>query len=287
MAQFPSSIISFSTKVNGQIIDASHIDDLQNEVTALETKVGADGSADATSLDYIIKNAGSNGGGHVQTANKGGTGQTSYTKGDLLVASSSSVIGKLSAGVDNQVLQADSSQTTGLKWSNVIASKVNISILPTSYSNGASSVANVLFASSILGSVLGTNNAIRFTGTIDKLTLDGNKSNTFNLQYGNQSVASFQVSGGAGSIVGATGTISGMIIGNGASNDQKGYMSLQVGNPNGDVEYHQQVALRYGIGSSSVNSSANQNLIITTQTNWTNGTITSVLGTIFVVEKIV
>lgn len=114
--QFPSSIISFSTKVNGQVIDANDVNSPQAEITALETKVGADSSADTTSLDYKISNALSDGGGHVQTANKGGTGQTSYTKGDLLVASSSSVLGKLSVGNDGLSLVADSSQTTGVNW---------------------------------------------------------------------------------------------------------------------------------------------------------------------------
>lgn len=136
MAIFPSSIISFSTKVNGQVIDASDINLPQNEITALETKVGIDNSADTTSLDYLIKNSASSGGGHVQTANKGGTGQTSYNKGDILVASSGSVLGKLSVGADLQVLTADSSQTSGVKWSGV-ALPVNIQNQTYNYGVGS------------------------------------------------------------------------------------------------------------------------------------------------------
>jgi len=36
MAVYPGGVISFTTKTNGQTIDASHIDDLQAEVTAIE-----------------------------------------------------------------------------------------------------------------------------------------------------------------------------------------------------------------------------------------------------------
>lgn len=85
-------------------------------IEALQAKVGVDNSAVTTSLDYIVKNPSSDGGGHVQTAAKGGTGQTTYTKGDLLVARNSTTLDKLAVGSDNQVLTADSSQTDGVKW---------------------------------------------------------------------------------------------------------------------------------------------------------------------------
>jgi hypothetical protein len=37
MASFPDSVKSFSTRSNGQVIDASHVNDLQDEVAAVET----------------------------------------------------------------------------------------------------------------------------------------------------------------------------------------------------------------------------------------------------------
>jgi len=73
-------------------------------------------SSTAGTLIYDIRAAASNGGGHVQTANKGGTGQTSYTKGDTLVASSSSVLSKLAVGNDGDIFTADSSVAAGVKW---------------------------------------------------------------------------------------------------------------------------------------------------------------------------
>lgn len=114
MSTFPSSIISFTTHVDGQVIEASDINTPNTEIVALETKVGVDNSSVVTSLDYIAKNAASNGGGHVQTANTGGTGQTMYNKGDLLIGQSSSVLAKQSAGPNGYAVIYDSTQANGL-----------------------------------------------------------------------------------------------------------------------------------------------------------------------------
>lgn len=52
----------------------------------------------------------------VLIAANGGTGQSSYTKGDLLAASAATTLSKLAVGANNARLAADSAQATGLAW---------------------------------------------------------------------------------------------------------------------------------------------------------------------------
>lgn len=80
-ASYPTSVVSFSSKVNGETIEASTINTLQNEVVAIETDLEA-------GLPAV----------------RGGTGQTLYTTGDLLYASSASALGKLTAAATGKVL---------------------------------------------------------------------------------------------------------------------------------------------------------------------------------------
>lgn len=68
----------------------------------------------------------------IASASQGGTGQSSYTKGDILAAQSSSVLNKLAVGTDGQFLVADSAATNGIKWSN-IASNGNFQSKTTTY----------------------------------------------------------------------------------------------------------------------------------------------------------
>lgn len=61
----------------------------------------------------------SNGGSGVTTpvsAANGGTGQSTYTKGDLLAAPGGATLNKLAVGTDAFVLTADAASTNGVKW---------------------------------------------------------------------------------------------------------------------------------------------------------------------------
>lgn len=79
----------------------------------INAPVGA-GSTTITTLGTITTG---NWSGSTIAVNKGGTNLTSYTKGDLMVASASTTLNKLAVGTDGQILTADSTQTTGTKWS--------------------------------------------------------------------------------------------------------------------------------------------------------------------------
>ncbi len=116
---YPSVITTFTNPAPTDRLNSpshSSIESAQNNaLTAVQTFVGTTSSSLGT-LIYDIRSSNSDGGGHVQTAVKGGTGQTIYTKGDLLVGQSSSVLAKLAIGLDNTVLTADSTQGSGMVW---------------------------------------------------------------------------------------------------------------------------------------------------------------------------
>jgi len=86
--QFPvTAIDSFSTKSSGDTISESHVNDLQDAVMALETKVGIDSSAVSTTLDYLVKNFISSGRKVWVYADAAPTGWTVYsTAADCVIA---------------------------------------------------------------------------------------------------------------------------------------------------------------------------------------------------------
>lgn len=136
MANYPSVITALTNPLATQKLNApshSGIETAQNtDITAIETFIGVEGNSSTVgTLIYDIRSPASNGGGHVQVANKGGTGQTTFTKGDILVAQSSSVLSKLAVGTDAYVLVSDSTQQTGVKWtagSSVLSGLVSTSL---------------------------------------------------------------------------------------------------------------------------------------------------------------
>ena len=70
-------------------------------------------------------------------ATRGGTGNTTYTKGDLLAATGSTALAKLGVGSDGQILRANSGTATGLEWgTDYIGTVTNVT------GTGAISVAN-------------------------------------------------------------------------------------------------------------------------------------------------
>lgn len=119
MSTFPSVLSSYTDpQATDRLNNPSHsgIEQAQNDgLEKVEAFIGTLSSVQGT-LMYDIRGAASDGGGHVQSAAKGGTGQTVFTKGDLLVGQSAAVLSKLAIGADTTALLADSSQSTGVRW---------------------------------------------------------------------------------------------------------------------------------------------------------------------------
>lgn len=141
---YPSVISTLATpQPTDRLNSPSHSTLHQNENSAIleiQRFVGLEGPASTVgTLDYDVRSPDSNGGGHVQTANKGGTGQTSFTKGDLLAGQSTSVLSKLAVGTDGQFLVADSSAAAGVKWGIGLAPIVRVYQTSSVTSSGISS----------------------------------------------------------------------------------------------------------------------------------------------------
>lgn len=160
---FPSVFSSFPQPTASSPLNAPSHSALHNQVSSaigqLEAVVGLTGSSSVLgTIEGDLRSPASGGGGHVQTAVLGGTGQTTYNKGDILVAQSASVLARVTVGTDGQVLQANSSVVSGVNWVVNSVPKVALSgsVLTVSGMNETS-----IFSVTIPGSTLGSNNVLR------------------------------------------------------------------------------------------------------------------------------
>ncbi len=120
---FPSIVVTLTNPAaTNKLNSPSHsgIETAQNnEIIQIENVLGTSTTSVLGTIIGDLRNPASSGGGHVQAANSGGTGQTSYTKGDILIAQSQSVLAKLAIGTNGNALVADSTQSTGVGWQGV------------------------------------------------------------------------------------------------------------------------------------------------------------------------
>lgn len=198
----------------------------------VEAVIGLASSAIGTIIGDL-RNAASNGGGHVQTPPKGGTGQTTFTKGDLLVGINTSTIGKLAVGTsDGNVLQVDSSVASGIKWAapafgtKVANSASLVSVTVSSLAAGAAD--SSILSVTVPGSTLGTSGAVRLTVYVNDMKFNTNPSVLVRAVYGNSSIAAMVLHPGnqSGSV---RGTLRLDVIANAATNSQKGIFTVNLG----------------------------------------------------------
>lgn len=218
---YPSTITTYTNpNPSDKLNSPSHsgIETAQNTaLTEMQTFIGTESSILGT-LFYDIRSANSNGGGHVQTANKGGTGQIGYAKGDLLVGASSSILSKLAANTNNgYVLQTDSSQSTGVAWG---VGTTKVYVTTTSIVTNATNETSILSVT-LPGGNLSTNNAIH--GKFYLRTVNGvNAINNFNLKfsYGGSAIQDTQTVQVNSSNT-KDGYLDFLLLANGATNSQQ------------------------------------------------------------------
>ncbi len=278
---YPSTIATLTDPLATDRLNApshSAIERAQNaEIEAIETFVGTTSSAVGT-LIYDVRSSQSNGGGHIQPANLGGTGQTSFTKGDLLVGQSTSVLTRLVAGTDAQILSADSSSPAGVLWIDNPRPKVATNASVFLFQGVETSVMNA----SIPGSTLGTTNTL-----IGKTFLnysDIRSSVIVRGVYGGGVITSVlvpDITGGTGTPQRA-GTITHTLTANNNTNSQRSYLEVVMFTQAPNSGNMSSVYSFYDSQVSSINSSAAKNFGATvlqaTATVTTNG---------FVIQKII
>lgn len=136
---YPSTFSTFPRpSTTSRLNNPSH-SDLHNQISSaigqIEAVIGKAIETDPFATGTIIsdlRSPSSNGGGHIQSVDKGGTGNTSYVKGDILVAQSSSNIVRLAVGADGTGLVADSATASGVKWGSAGAVIVSSTIAVSS-----------------------------------------------------------------------------------------------------------------------------------------------------------
>lgn len=282
---YPSVI---STLVNPQPTDRlnspSHSSLHQSENTAVietQTFLGTLSSLQGT-ISYDVRSSNSNGGGHIQTANKGGTGQTSFNKGDLLIAQSSSVITKLSVGADAQALVADSSQAVGIKWATPGGTKLGVS-------GARSSIVAVVAETSVMSvsvpaSTLGTGNAIRSNVFLPYVSMNTASNIDVRVSWGNASIAFFHNVGAAGANQSFFGRIETELLAT-SSSTQTAITTLTFNHPTNVPQTASVLAQGMLIMNSLIDGGAIQTLGATISTGGSSGDRVDVGG--YIVERIV
>lgn len=222
---YPSTFSTFTRPTANDRLNSPSHSDLHNSTSSavgqIEAVVGLNTGADASAIGtlmYDVRSPDSNGGGHIQTANKGGTGQTMYTKGDLLVASSSSVIAKLSIGTDGYVLTADSAQAAGVKWGSPTGARLAGSGSVMGFSAGTTSY----ISTTVPGSTLGIGNTVRTTSYIRYSRVNNGASIVATAFYGGNAVSSVRVVPTIGNDVlqSVVGTLTHQVFGGSSSSVQ-------------------------------------------------------------------
>lgn len=285
---YPSTFSAFNRPTASDRLNSPSHSALHNTVSSavgqLEAVIGLSTSSAVGTLYYDVRSPASGGGGHVQTANKGGTGQTSFSKGDMLVATSSSVIAKLAVGTAAQVLTVNPAQPAGIEWQS--PSRTTISVSSVSLTFGAASVESTYFAASVAASVVSNVNALRFQGYLPVFNANQNSGFVMQVKLEGSTVGVITLNDTASSIVGAA-MVDGMIVGNASYSSVQGFLQMTVGGRQNldDTPVHKDL-----VGFSSiigaVDMSRPRALTLTGQYTSTVGATNSVLTGLFTTERL-
>lgn len=145
----------------------------------------------------------------------------------------------------------------------------------TTFNN--SSAENTLFSYSLAGGVLGSNKIVKVRAVVEMVNSSSNVNCTFRAKYGSTTIGSFGTSGVTGTpSFTATFIVDFCVIGAGSTSSQEGFVSYtQTGTTFSPVAG----ALK---GSSSIDSTTSQNIVITAQMDAATASGTSAVRMYFI-----
>lgn len=246
--------VSYTSRSSGDIIQPSHVNDLQTEVAALKTKVGIDSSAVATTVDYLLKSTSSSNPGHKHTLANGASDVTATASEVNKLAGLATTAAEL--GYVNGVTSAIQTQL------NATVKKISLSSSNTTVTGTAAET--TLYTVSIPANTLSTSNGVRFRIAITDLDMTNNPTTlTIRVKYGGSTVATVSTGAITTTPSNLTGYIEGCVISAGTTSSQEGQGILFVTEAG--------ASLFTAYGTSAVDSTASQDLVITAQFSTATG----------------
>lgn len=198
-------------------------------LAASRTYTFPDASGEVTLLGQLIDLA-SEVTGTLPVGN-GGTGQSTYTKGDILVATDATTLVKLAVGVNGDILTVDSVQSEGVKYDSITDIVGNTGVIRTTSADVTvvnTTTETTIFTFTIPANTLGTDNSTRLfiQGRVTDNTGGGAQLLTVRLKYGATTVATRIIE----SVTGITDQgypFMFALMADGATNAQEAMMKLQ------------------------------------------------------------
>lgn len=128
-ASFPTSLKVFTTRADGEVVYAAHMNEVQEEVAAIQSELGTDPSGTSyTTVKARIAAvetaaAGAHAHDHGNLTGLGDDDHPQYVtkavgtaKGDILAYTGSGVVVRVAAGTDGHALIANSGAAAGVNW---------------------------------------------------------------------------------------------------------------------------------------------------------------------------
>lgn len=249
-----SDLISDSrTDINANF-SALNTDKIETSVIDTDTSLAANSDAKIPSQKAVKS--------YVDSA--GATNASTSVRGVVEEATQSEIDAGTAAGATGARLFINPSTAVASSTTKGLTYKQKIEVDTTEITHGNSTTETTLFDTTISGGTLGTNNALRFTVYVSSYDIESSEINIL-LKYGGTTIGTINMS--SLSMAPIKGVIEGMVVADGATNAQKGFIKFQASANAGEAGGQASVGFTkfsgYANGTAAVDSTSNQTLAVT------------------------